>query len=73
MNGGGGYGASYGELRLGRIQRIFLSNMVTSFRDGRNLVGEGKMFIKDETKVASGVGEELCILSSCFLSPMSKN
>ena len=34
------------------------------------------MFVKHEAKVASkvsGVKLELCILSSCFLSPMSKN
>jgi len=34
------------------------------------------MFIEDEAKVTSRVvvlSEELCILSSCFLSPMSKN
>jgi len=34
------------------------------------------MFIKDEAEVASrvsGVSEEFCILSSCFLSPVSKN
>jgi len=37
------------------------------------------MFIKDDAKVASRVSGvkcgvvELCILSSCFLSPMNKN
>ena len=36
------------------------------------------MFIKDEAEIASRVSgvelsEELCILSSCFLSSMSKN
>jgi len=49
-----------------------LSNMViASFGDGRNLVGEGKMFIKDEARlrtewVVLHVSEELCILSCCF-------
>ena len=34
-----------------------LSNMViASHSDGRNLVGKGKMFIKDEAKDASRVG-----------------
>jgi len=56
-----------------------LSNMViASFGDGRNLVGEGKMFIKDEARlrtewVVLHVSEELCILSCCFFSTMSKN
>ena len=33
------------------------------------------MFIKDEAKIVSRVGgaEELCILASCLLSPMSRN
>ena len=30
--------------------------VIASFGDGRNLFGEGKMFIKDESKVASRVG-----------------
>jgi len=30
--------------------------LIASFGDGRNLIGEGKMFIKDEFKVASRVG-----------------
>jgi len=30
--------------------------VIASFADGRNLIGECKMFIKDEAKVASRVG-----------------
>ena len=49
-----------------------LPTVIAGFEDGRNSVGEGKMTIKDEAKVASRVVlSELCILSSCFLSPMS--
>jgi len=29
--------------------------VVASFGDGRNLVGKGKMFIKDEAEIASRV------------------
>jgi len=37
-----------------RTDTTKLSDMViASFGDGRNLTGEGKMFIKDESKVAS--------------------
>ena len=51
MNDAGGNGASCG------TDTMKLSNMViASFGDGENLVGEGKMFIKDEAKVASRVG-----------------
>jgi len=33
-----------------------LSNMIIArFRDGRNLIREGKIFIKDESKLASRV------------------
>ena len=57
MNDGGGNGASCGEIKV-RTDTTKLSNMViASFEDGRNLVGEGKMFIEDEAKVASRVGD----------------
>ena len=75
MNDGGGNGASCGGIKE-RTDTTKLSDIViASFGDGRNLVREGKMFIKDEAKVASRVGtvEELRILSRYCLSPMSKN
>jgi len=62
----------------GSIQRSCLI-VIASFGDGRNLTREGKMFcssskmnprLRVEWVVLS---EELCILLSCFLSPMSKN
>ena len=55
MNDGGGNDASYGGIKVG-TNTTQLSNMViASFGDGQNLVGEVKMFIEDESKVASRV------------------
>jgi len=40
-----------------RTDTTKLSDMVIArFGDGRNLIGESKMFIKDESKVTSRVG-----------------
>jgi len=48
VNDGGGSGARCVEIKV-KMDTTKLSNMViASFGDGRNLVGEGKMFIKDE-------------------------
>ena len=50
--------------------------IVTSFGESSNLVSKSKMFVKDEAKVRAEwevSSEELCILASWFLSPMSKN
>ena len=56
MNDGGGNGASCVGINV-RTDTTKLSDMViASFGEGRNLIGEGKMFIKDESKVASRVG-----------------
>ena len=39
-----------------RTDTMTVSHMlIASFEDGRNLIGEGKMVIKDESKVASRV------------------
>ena len=55
MNDRGGNGASYVGIKV-RTDTTKLSDMViASFGDGRNLIGEGKMFSKDESKVASRV------------------
>ena len=76
MNVGGGNGSSCAGIKV-RTDTMKLSDMViASFGDCQNLIREGKMFIEDESKVASrvsGVSEELSILSCCFLSPISKN
>ena len=53
MNDGGGNGASCVGIKV-RTDATKLSDMVIArFGDGRNLVRECKMFIKDESKVAS--------------------
>ena len=55
MNDGGGSGASCVGIKV-RTDTTKLSDMViASFGDGRNLIREGKMFIRDEAKVASRV------------------
>ena len=52
---GGGNGASCGGIKV-RTDTTELSDMVIArFGDGRNLVGKGKVFIKDEAKVESRV------------------
>ena len=59
MNDGGGNGASCVGIKA-RTDTTKLSDMVVaSFGDGRNLVGKGKMFIKDESKVASRVSSSV--------------
>ena len=56
MNDGGGNGASCVGSKV-RTDTAKLSNVVkVGFGDGRNLIREGKMFIKDESKAASRVG-----------------
>ena len=53
MNDGGGNGASCVGIKV-RTDTTKLSDMVVaSIGDGRNLIREGKMFIKDESKVAT--------------------
>ena len=55
MNDRGGNGASCVGIKV-RTDITKLSDMlIASFGDGRNLIREGKMFIKDESKVASRV------------------
>jgi len=56
VNDGGGNGASCVGIKV-RTDTTKLSDMViASFGDGRNLIGEGKMFIKDESKIANRLG-----------------
>ena len=52
MNDGGGNGASCVGIK---VRTDTQSTVVASFGDGRNLIREGKMFIKDESKVANRV------------------
>ena len=53
MNDGGGNGASCGGIEVRRDTTKQSNMVIAGFGDGRNLVGERKMFIKDEAKVAS--------------------
>jgi len=55
VNDGGGNGASCVGVKV-RADTAKLSDMViASFGDGQNLIREGKMFNRDEPKVASRV------------------
>ena len=57
MNDGGCNGARCVGIKV-RTDTTKLSDMVlATFGDGRNLIREGKMFIKDESKVASRVSD----------------
>ena len=51
--------------------------IVARFRKCSDLIREGKVFVENKTKVASGVGyserEQSSILDSCCLSPIRKN
>jgi len=56
VNDGGGNGASCVGIKVRTDTKTLSDMVIASFGDGRNLTGEGKMFIKDESKVASRVG-----------------
>ena len=73
MDNGGGNGAGCFEVEIWADTAKFTNVIVAGFRKCRDLVGEGKVFIKDKAKVASRVGcserrVESCILESCCLS-----
>ena len=74
MNDGGGSGASCVGIKV-RTDTTKLSDMViASFGDGRNLIREGKMFIRDESKVASRVsGVNIAISSTELVSWLEFN
>jgi len=55
VNGEGGNGAGCGGIKVRTDTRKLSDMVIASFGDGRNLVGNGKMFIEDEAKVASRV------------------
>jgi len=51
VNDGGGNGASCVGIKV-RMDTTKLSDkVIASFGDGRNLIREGKMFIKDESRL----------------------
>ena len=74
MNDGGGSGASCVGIKV-RTDTTKLSDMViASFGDGRNSIRECKMFIRDESKVASRVsGVNIAISSTELVSWLEFN
>ena len=56
MDNGGGNGAGCFEVEIWADTAKFTNVIVAGFRKCRDLVGEGKVFIKDKAKVASRVG-----------------
>ena len=55
MNYGGGNGAGYFEVKVWADTAKFTDVIVTRLRKCSDLIREGKVFIKNKTKVASGV------------------
>jgi len=56
MDNGGGNGAGCFEVEIWADTAKFTNVTVAGFRKCRNLVGEGKVFIKDKAEVVSRVG-----------------
>ena len=56
MNDGGGNGAGCFEVKVWADTAKFTDVIVARFRKCCDLVREGKVFVKNKTKVASGVG-----------------
>ena len=56
MDNGGGNGAGCFEVEIWADTAKFTNVIVAGFRKCRDLVGEGKVFIKDKVKFASRVG-----------------
>jgi len=56
MDNGGGNGAGCFEVEIWADTEKFTNVIVAGFRKCRDLIGEGKVFIKDKAKVASRVG-----------------
>ena len=56
MDDRGGNGAGCFEVKIWADTAKFTNVIVAGFRNCRDLVGEGKVFIKDKAKVATRVG-----------------
>ena len=56
MDNGGGNGAGCFEVEIWEDTEKFTNVIVAGFRKCRDLVGEGKVFIRNKAKVASRVG-----------------
>jgi len=64
------------KLRYGRIQRKFINVIVARFRNCGDLIPEGKVFVKNKAKIASGVGcseRGVVYFRECCLSPIRSN
>jgi len=55
VNDGGGNGAICVGIKVRTDTTKLSDNVTSSFGDGRNLIRESKMFLEDESKVASRV------------------
>ena len=74
MDNGGGNNAGCFEVEIWADTAKFTNVIVAGFRKCRDLVREGKVFIKNKAKVASRVvREESCILESCCLRLIRRN
>ena len=77
VNYGGGNGAGCFEVKVWADTAKFTDVIVARLRKCSDLIREGKVFVENKTKVASGVGyserEQFCILESCCLSPIRRN
>ena len=76
MDNGGGNGAGCFEVEIWADTAKFTNVIVVRLRKCSDLIREGKVFVKNKTKVASGVGcseRAACILQSCCLSPIRRN
>ena len=77
VNYGGGNGAGCFEVKVWADVAKFTDVIVARFRKCSDLVGEGKVFIKDKAKVASRVGcserRVVYFIESCCLSPIRRN
>jgi len=73
---GGGNGAGCFEVEIWADTGKFTNVIVAGFRKCRDLVREGKVFIKDKAKVAIRVGcseRRVVILESCCLNRIRRN
>jgi len=76
MENGGGNNAGCFEVEIWADTAKFTNVVVAGFRKCKDLVGEGKVFIKDETKVENRVGcseRRVVYLECCCLSPTRRN
>ena len=77
VNYGGGNDAGCFEVKVRADTVKFTNVIVARVRKCSDLIREGKVFVKNKTRVASivqvVVREQCCILESCCLSPIRRN